>query len=48
MFGHEQFFFARSDEVFPNGSRVMNPAHCLTRGNVAFFWRQTGEAAEME
>ena len=36
------FFLARSDEVFANGSGVVNPAHCLTRSDVAlFFWRQT-------
>ena len=31
------FFFARSDEVFANSSGVVHPAHCLTRGDVAFF-----------
>ena len=37
MSGHELFFLARSDEVFANGSGVVNPAHCFTRSDVAFF-----------
>ena len=32
------FFLARSDEVTANGSGVVNPAHCLTRIDVAFFF----------
>ena len=31
------FLIARSDEVFASDSGVMHPAHCLTRGDVAFF-----------
>ena len=31
------FFFTRSDEAFANSSGVVHPAHCLTRGDVAFF-----------
>ena len=31
------FFVARSDEVFANGSGVVNPAHCLARSDVAYF-----------
>ena len=43
------FFLARSDEVFANGSGVVNPAHCLMRSDVAFFsWRQTVEASLMK
>ena len=32
------FFLAKSDEVFANGSGVVNPAHCLTRSDVALFF----------
>ena len=35
--GMSYFFLARSDEVFANGSGVVNPAHCLTRSDVALF-----------
>ena len=31
------FLIARSDEVFASDSGVVHPAHCLTRGDVAFF-----------
>ena len=31
------FLIARSDEVFASDSGVVHPAHCLNRGNVAFF-----------
>ena len=36
--GMSCFFLARSDEVFANGSGVVNPAHCLARSDVAFFF----------
>ena len=31
------FLIVRSDEVFASDSGVVYPAHCLTRGDVAFF-----------
>ena len=31
------FLIARLDEVFASDSGVVHPAHCLTRGDVAFF-----------
>ena len=31
------FLIARSDEIFASDSSVVHPAHCLTRGGVAFF-----------
>ena len=31
------FLIARPDEVFASDSGVVHPAHCLTRGDVAFF-----------
>ena len=31
------FLIARSDEVFASDSGVVHPAHCLSRGDVAFF-----------
>ena len=31
------FLIARSDEVFASDSGVVHPAHCLNRGDVAFF-----------
>ena len=31
------FLIARSDEAFASDSRVVHPAHCLARGDVAFF-----------
>ena len=31
------FLIARSDEMFASDSGVVHPAHCLTRGDVAFF-----------
>ena len=47
--GMSYFFFARSDEVFANVSGVVNPARCLTRSDVAFFFeRQTVEASSTE
>ena len=39
--GMSYFFLARSDEVSANGSDVVNPAHCLTRSDVAFFFLAT-------
>ena len=31
------FLIVRSDEVFGSDLGVVHPAHCLTRGDVAFF-----------
>ena len=39
--GMSYFLLARSDEVFANGSGVVNPAHCLTRSDVAFLFLAT-------
>ena len=35
--GMAYFFIMRSDEVFASASGVAHAAHCLTRGDVAFF-----------
>ena len=31
------FFVARSDEIFASASGVVNPVHCLTRGDVVLY-----------